>query len=216
MLIVAFPVVTFSFFQWTLKDSWLSIILSVILFLPVTGFIVYSAFLAFRWSDLDSWPYHAPLWTQYRSERRWYFIPLLVALLVKSAFIAFGQAHGEAQVILLVILEGLVFISIVVLKPYDTRKADILAGYLAVVRLVCAGLMIAFLPSLGVKAIVRVVIGIVTAVIFSVTVVVMFFNTVWNILQPLLSRKDRAPSPSDSSDSSALEKGDATPSSHSK
>ena len=211
MLIVAFPVVTFSLFQWTLKDSWLTILLSVILFLPVVGFIGYSAFLSFRWSDFDSWPYHAPLWAQYRSERRRYFIPLLVALLVKSAFIAFGQAHGKVQVVVLVILEGLVFVSITVLKPYDTRKADILAGYLAVVRLVCTGLMIAFLPSLDVKAIIRVVIGIVTAVIFSVAVVVMFFNTVWNILQPLFSRKNRPPSPFDSLDSSALEKGDATP-----
>ena len=113
---------------------------------------MYSAFLAFRWSDFHPWPYHAPLWAQYRPERRWYLIPLLVALLAKSAFIAFGQAHGEAQAIFLVILEGFVFISIIVLKPYDTRKADILAGYLAVVRLVCTGLMIAFLPSLGVKA----------------------------------------------------------------
>ena len=180
------------------------------------GFIGYSAFLAFRWSDFGFWPYHAPLWGQYRSERSWYFIPLLVALLAKSAFIAFGQAHGTMQVIVLVILEGLVFVSIIVLKPYETRKADILAGFLAVVRLVCAGLMIAFLPSLGVKAIPRVVIGIVAAVILSVAVVVMFFNTVWNILQPVFSRTKRPPSPSDASDASALEKGDATLSSHSK
>ena len=119
------------------------------------------------------------------------------------------------QVIVLVILEGLLFISIIVLKPYKTRKADILAGYLAIVRLVCTGLMIAFLPSLGVKAITRVAIGLVIAVIFSVTVVVMFFNTLWNILQPLISRKNRTKSPSDSLDSSALEKGGAAPSSHS-
>ena len=119
------------------------------------------------------------------------------------------------QVTVLVILEGLVFISIIVLKPYETRKADILAGFLAAVRLVCTGLMIAFLPSLEVKAIIRVVIGIVAAVILSAAVVIMFFNTVWNILQPLLSRKGRAPSPSESSDNSALEKGDVTPSSHS-
>lgn len=214
-LIVAFPVVTFAFFQWTLKDSWLSVLLSVILFLPIMGFIGYSTFLAFRWSDSDAWPYHALLWGQYRPERHWYFIPLLIALLAKSIFIAFGQAHGKMQVIVLVILEGLLFVSIIVLKPYKTRKADILAGYLAIVRLVCTGLMIAFLPSLGVKAITRVAIGIVIAVIFSVAVVVMFFNTVWNILQPLISRKNRPKSPSDSLDSSALEKGDAIPSSHS-
>jgi hypothetical protein len=214
VLIVAFPVITFSFFQWTLKDSWLSTLLSVILFLPVVGFIGYSAFLAFRWTDFDSWPYHGPLWGQYRSERHWYFTPLLVALLAKSVFIAFGQANGKAQVILLVILEGLVFISITVHKPYHTKKADVLAGFLALVRLVCTGLMIAFLPSLEVKAIIRVVIGIIIAVTFSVAVIVMFFNTVWNILQPLFSRKGRASSHSDSSDST-LEKGDATTSSHS-
>lgn len=213
---MAFPIITFSFFQWTLKDSWLSVLLSVIIFLPVVGFIGYSTFLAFREPEFDPWPYHAPLCGQYSRERRWYFIPLLIALLAKSGFIGFGQAHGKMQVIVLVIIEALVFISIIALKPYETRKADFLAGFLAVVRLVCTGLMIAFLPSLGVKAITRVVIGIVTAVIFSVAVVVMFFNTVWNILQPILSRKNRAPSPSDSSDSSALEKGGADPSSHSK
>jgi len=109
-----------------------------------------------------------------------------------------------------------VFISVIILKPYKTRKADILAGYLALVRLVCSGLMIAFIPSLEAKAIPRVAIGIVTAVIFSVAVVVMFFNTVWNILQPLISRRRRDPSPSESLDASTLEKGNTTPSSHSK
>ncbi|KAF9653276.1 TRP-domain-containing protein [Thelephora ganbajun] len=209
-LVVVFPVITFSFFQWTLKDSWLSILLSVVLFLPVVGFIGYSAFLGFRWPNFDLWPYHAPLWDQHRLKRHWYFIPLLVVLFAKSAFIAFGQAHGKMQVIVLVVLEGLVFISIIALKPYQTRKADILAGYLAIVRLVCTGLMIAFLPSLGVKAIIRVVIGIVIALIFSVAVVVMFFNTLWNILQPLSSRKAHTLSPSDLSDSSTLEKGGLT------
>lgn len=212
---MAFPVVTFSFFQWTLKDSWLSVLLSVTLFLPIIGFIGYSAFKAFRWSDFDAWPYHVPLWGQYRSERHWYFVPLLVALLAKSIFIAFGQAHGKMQVIVLIILEGLVFISIIALKPYETRKADVLAGYLAIVRLLCTGLMVAFIPSLGVKAVIRVVVGIIIAVIFSVAVIVMFFNTVWNILQPLISRRNRVPSPSDSLDSSTLEKGHGTPSSHS-
>ena len=213
---MAFPVITFSFFQWTLKDSWLSILLSVILFLPIVGFIGYSAFRAFRSPDFDPWSYHAPLWGQYRSERRRYFIPLLVALVAKSAFIAFGQASGKTQVIVLVILEGLILISIIVLKPYETRKADILAGFLAVVRLVCTGLMIAFLPSLEVKAIIRVVIGCIAAVTFSAAVVVMFFNTIWNILRPLFSRRGNPPSPSDSLHSSALEKGSATASSHSR
>jgi hypothetical protein len=214
VLIGAFPVATFTFFQWTLKDSWLSVLLSVILFLPMMGFVGYTAFIAFRWSDFDAWPYHGPLWGQYRSERHWYFVPLLVAIFAKSLFIAFGQAHGTMQVTVLVILEGLVVISIIVLKPYKTRKADVLAGYLAIVRLVCTGLMIAFIPSMGVKAITRVIIGIVIAVIFSVAVIVMFFNTVWNILQPLISRRNRVTTPTDSLDSSALEKGDATPSSH--
>jgi hypothetical protein len=179
------------------------------------GFIGCSAFLAFRWSDFDTLPYHAPLWGRYRSERHRYFLPLLVGLLAKSLFIAFGQASGKLQVVVLVILEGLVVISVVVLKPHETRRADTLAGYLAFVRLVCTGLMIAFLPSLGVKAITRVVIGIVIAVIFSIAVMVMFFNTVWNILQPLVSRKDRIRSASDTLDGSTLEKGDAAASSHS-
>ena len=204
---MAFPVITFSFVQWTLKDSWLPVLFSVFLFLPVTVFIGYSAFLAYRWTVFDDWPFHSPLWGRYLSKRHRYFLPLLLALLIKSAFLAFGQASGMTQAIALVTIEGLVFVSLVLVRPYETRREDILAGFLAFVRLACAGLMIAFLPSLGVKAINRVIIGIAIVLIFSVAVVVMFFNTVWNILQPLLPKKSPGPPSPHPSNSSTLEKG---------
>ena len=83
------------------------------------------------------------------------------------------------------------------------------SSYLAVTRFVCTIMMIAFLENLKVKAIPRVVIGIVIALIWSVSVVVVVVNIAWNIYlsirQPL--RSVTSPDMTTPSQSSMVEKG---------
>lgn len=216
-LIVFTPVTIFAFYQWTLKDSWLSILLSVILFLAVVGNLLYPISLTVRLA-LRSTPYalytqtdhlasHGPLYAQHRSERFYATIPLILAIFVKALFIAFSQANGGVQVVAILIVECALLASLLALRPHRSRGADVLATYLAITRVVCTGLMIAFLESLNLGAIPRVVIGIVMAVIISVAVVVMFINTLVNLgllkLIPARYRRRRDGIP----DASVLEKG---------
>ncbi|KAI0371209.1 TRP-domain-containing protein [Pilatotrama ljubarskyi] len=187
-LLAALPVLVFTFYQWTLKDSWLSVLLSVILLVALMAVILPATFLAVRsslptarWSKAEAPQYVAPLTAPYRESRAYYLIPLLVVMFLKALVTAFAHAHGMVQAIFFVILEGLLLLSLIVLKPYPTRRADFLMGYLCITRLVCSGLMIAFAESLAVQPIPRVAIGAVTAVIFSVACVVLFFNLLVNI-----------------------------------
>ncbi|OBZ68112.1 putative flavin carrier protein 3 [Grifola frondosa] len=190
-LLCSLPVLTFAFYQWTLKDSWLSILLRVRP--PPT---VLQALL-----DPDSPPSLSvvPLTAPYQPHRVYYIIALITALLVKALVIAFAKPHGLVQAIIFLVLEVLLFGALVVMKPYRTRRADVFMGFLVLVRLVCSGLLIAFAESLGVAAIPRVVIGIVTAVIFSVTVLIVFANVLvnlglWRLVRRLLpcGRRRRA------------------------
>ncbi len=189
-LICVLPVFIFTFYQWTLKDSWLSIFLSVILLLGLLAgilppvFYVVRSILPTRWSgEEDSSQSHAlaPLIASLRTERYYYIIPLLLAIFVKALVIAFGQAHGMAQAIVILVVEFLLLGVTIVLKPHRTRGADVLAVFLAIVRTVCTGLSIAFSESLALKPIPRVAIGIIMAVIFSITVIVMFLNVLWHL-----------------------------------
>ncbi|KAG2150605.1 hypothetical protein DEU56DRAFT_780947 [Suillus clintonianus] len=190
-LIVFTPVTIFALYQWTLKDSWLSILLSVILLLAVVGFLLYSIVFTHRLalrstpSELYTRPdflaSHGPLYAIYRSERFYATPPLILAIFIKALFIAFSQANGVVQVVAILLVECMVLASLLALRPHKSRGADVLATYLAITRVVCTGLMIAFLESLNLGAIPRVVIGIVIAVIISVAVVVMFINTLLNM-----------------------------------
>ncbi|KAJ2911347.1 hypothetical protein MD484_g9067, partial [Candolleomyces efflorescens] len=236
VLISCMPLLIFIFYQWTLKDSWLSIFLSVLTLVALLAAIGWPTFTTLRLAkrrggaselyapDEKHLLVNAPLYAQYRVQRYYFFLVTLVAMVLRAIFIAFAKNSAAAQIALIVTLEGLVVISYIVLKPYPTRGGDVYGTYLAIVRLVCSGLMIAFLPSLNVSPIPRVVIGAVIAVIFAVTVLVVIFNFFLNFFLLARSGFRRAQNVSEDSDSSSssdrsnsrsdgslLEKGVASP-----
>lgn len=191
-LVCVLPILIFTFYQWTLKDAWLPILLSVITLLALLACVLPPVFfvlrsilpLPSRWSgDDDSAPSHAlaPLIASLRPERYYFIIPAMLAIIVKALVIAFGQDHGMVQAIVLLVLEFIFLGIIVVLRPHRTRGGDVLSAFLAVARIVCTGLTIAFAESLNLNAIPRVVVGIIIAVIYSVVVVFMFFNILWHL-----------------------------------
>ncbi|KAG5643597.1 hypothetical protein DXG03_000605 [Asterophora parasitica] len=172
---------------WTLKDSWLSVLLSVIAFLVLLITILYPTFFVFRTAQSDGpdalytadtthLTSNGPLYAQYHTPRFYFFLPLLVTTFLKAIAIAFIKGSGEAQVIMLVILEGFTALAFLVLRPHKTRGADVFSTFLAIVRLVCTGLLIAFIERLNVAPIPRVVIGFVLLVIFSVAVLITILN----------------------------------------
>ncbi|KAI6018713.1 hypothetical protein BKA83DRAFT_4314626 [Pisolithus microcarpus] len=212
-LIALTPVTIFAMYQWTLQDSWLSVLLSVIFLLAVAGYLSYCLFLVVRlavrgtpaalYTDPKYLISGAPLFALYRPERYYATLPLLVATLLKAILTAFANANGEVQIIFILIIEIGVLATLLVLRPHKTRRADVLATYLAITRVVCTGLLVCFVEAIGLGAIPRVVVGIVAAVFISVAVIVMFINILLCSALPYL-RRHRATSPADPS---VLEKG---------
>lgn len=217
------PVVIFTFYQWTLKDSWLSIFFSVLLLLSVVGCIIHSAFITLRvirqdmsyslFTNIEHLAAHGPLYAQYRPSRYYFSILLISATLLKASLVAFAKANGEVQVIFLVVVEFGIVAAHLVLKPYKTRGGDVLASYLAIVRFVCTGLMIAFIETLAVAAIPRVAIGIIAAVLFSIAVVVLFINIAAHLPGVRRLFKSSQRSQQDSAVELMMEKGDISSSS---
>ncbi|KAG6813315.1 hypothetical protein H0H92_012128 [Tricholoma furcatifolium] len=87
----------------------------------------------------------------------------------------------------------------------------LIACALAIIRLVCNGLMIAFAENLNVSPIARTVIGLVIAVIFSVTILITYVNILLNSgIDRLWTRGSLGRTTQSSAEMSIMEKGDKT------
>ncbi|KAF6763203.1 hypothetical protein DFP72DRAFT_956637 [Ephemerocybe angulata] len=200
-LIALFPLLIFIFNQWTLKDSWASILLSVLTLVALTLLIGYPSFTTLRLARTRSpfelyTPAHphlqaaGPLYAQYRVPRYYfYFCAPLVGTVLRAVFIAFAQSNDTAQIALMVALEVCLVAVHLVLRPHPSRGGDVFSTFVAVVRMLVAGLSIAFLQGLDVKPIPRVVIGFVMVVVFGVAVIVVVVNFFVNLVAVCLPRK---------------------------
>ncbi len=133
------------------------------------------------WLLAEDLPAHEPLYGQHCIQRYYFSVLPFAAMFIRAILIASAKNNGTAQIITVVCIELLLLLSHVVLRPGKTRRADILYVFLSVVRLVTAGLLVAFIVPVAIPPIPRVVIGIIVLVLYSVAIVVMFFNTLWNL-----------------------------------
>ncbi|WRT70226.1 uncharacterized protein IL334_007221 [Kwoniella shivajii] len=196
-LIWFLPVFIFGFWQFHVGDSGLSIFFAVfsilLVFVPLATVFVLSILRNRRLSSTA--PGISPLYTSYRwfhsvgvlyrAYRQkfhfFWFAPLILGMIARSAFIAFGPTSAWAQIIGNVVVEFIVFIALIACRPHKDRKGDWISAVLSLFRLVAFGLLIAFIPSVGVKPIIRAVIGFVIIVAFGLPTVLLFFGLIWNL-----------------------------------
>ena len=217
----------FIFYQWTLKDSWLSLLLSIITFLAIITLVFYPVFLTIRiarhsthalYSDGKHFALENAFYGRYRAPRFYYFLFPTMAYFCKAILISFANGNGEVQVISMVILEGIIVITHLALRPCITKGDDAFSVFLAGVRLLCTALTIAFVERLKLTPIPRVVIGLVIAAIFSVAVIITFISLILQSgIERLWKHNRLHDSAGGSSNGSMLEKGElsaSNPSDH--
>lgn len=200
-MIFLFPILIFAFFQFTIgrSDSWLSILLAALAVawtcLPLLMVFIFSIRRGRRdYEDVGS---ISPLYTRarwygsvgmiYRQYRQkyhfWWFAPMALATFVQAAFIGFGRNNRWAQVIGLMVVEFIVLVCLLGFRPHKDRKGDWLAPVLSFLRLASFGLLIAFIPSVGVKPIPRTVIGFVILAVYGIPFVLLFFGLLFNLCE---------------------------------
>ncbi|KAH7339963.1 ML-like domain-containing protein [Rhizoctonia solani] len=207
-LVLLLPVTVFAMYQWTLRDSWLATLLSVICILTTWAGLGWTWFkLSVASRPLDDTRRFAALRPS---------LPMIVLLtapvFIISLFVAFASHSGTAQVAGILVVEILSLAAAIFIRwqarrrerdlflnatpespapslptaliPPPTRLGITLRWF----RLIAMGLMIPFLQHLGVKPIPRTVIGIVTAAVWGIGVVIIFVYLVWSTVQ-LFRRK---------------------------
>ncbi|ORY42131.1 hypothetical protein BCR35DRAFT_311286 [Leucosporidium creatinivorum] len=184
LLISWFPLLVFTFYQWTLgrADSWAPIVISVFAFLFTTASILFLAIrtlLLVRRTSRDAilanggGPY-TPLWNTFKPSRWWFFLPLLIATVLRAIFIAFARNHGWVQTVALVAIEFIVFVSMCIFTPFNDKSSNGMNITIQILRCIISGALIVFNRSIGLNEIIRVAVGAVIAVISSVVVIFLF------------------------------------------
>jgi hypothetical protein len=181
----------FAFYQWTLKDSWLAILLSVVTFLGFLAVVIFVAIRVYRLPSETTGLEYEPMIDQFKASRRWWYSSLLALSLVKSLVIGFGQKNGTVQAALLFTAELAYLLALIAYRPFALRRSRAFAFIFSGIRIASCSLLIPFIPSLGVKPITRVVIALVSAVILSIGVVVAIAVVAVTIIPPFLLPRRR-------------------------
>lgn len=206
-LVFFFPVFTLAFYQWTINDSGLSIFFGVlgVLFIavPLCAVFVLSLIRARRespeklgvsllYTDFHFFQSAGVLYRQFK-QKRWFFwfAPYVLAMFARAAFIGFGQRNPWAQVIGCLVVEALLFTSLIVFRPENRRMGNVLSIVLSLFRMVLFGLLIAFLESIHVKPIPRTVIGIVEIAIVGIPTIFLLISLIWNAFYGILWRRHK-------------------------
>lgn len=176
------------FFQWTIGDSWLAVLLSVVVFLAVISATAYTAYVLVashrkRRSILmtatsQNTLYGLLPYVEQTNPSRWFYTVyvLVPIIIIKSAITSFAKASGLTQVVAFIILSLAEFLLLIILRPAHTRRSDILEGFLAIVRLITSGCLVAFVESVAIKPIPRVAVAFIIVVLESIAILVLFFN----------------------------------------
>ncbi|QRW08632.1 flavin carrier protein 2 [Ceratobasidium sp. AG-Ba] len=205
-LILCLPVSIFAFHQWTLHDSWLATLLSVICLLTTWAGIVWTWIrLSFYSGDMEDGRKK-----KLRQELPMMGLCVLPAFIV-SLFVAFAGKSGTTQVIAILVVEILSLVAAIIIRRKSRRaERDLvlndapsplqapaippptrLSIILHVLRILGSGLMIAFLSSVGARPIPRAVIGIVASAVWGIGVIWAFICVVWGLIRLVRRRTNR-------------------------
>lgn len=192
----SFPIWIFAFFQFRIRDSSLAIFWGAfgifLTFIPLLSIFIFSILRGRKRSSASpgisklytsyNWFHSAgSLYRAYRQRFHWFWFVFVLAIIARSGFIVFGPQDGFAQVIGLVVVEAIVFVLLLACRPHKDKKGDWLAPFLSFCRLAAFGLLIAFIPRVGVAAITRTIIGFVIIVLFGIPVVLLFLGLIFNL-----------------------------------
>jgi hypothetical protein len=186
------PLLILVFFQWSLRDNWLSTFISVFTLLLFLSAFAYPTYFIFRavlehgstvFKETMQQRTFEALIGPFRTQRYYFFISALLVPFIRACFISLVKENGFIQVIGLVVLEVLYLCSLIFLRPGHTRRSDVLEIFLGLVRVITTAALLPFVrEKLAVTAIPRVAVGIGIAVVICVGVVVIFINVLLDLL----------------------------------
>ncbi|TVY58156.1 Flavin carrier protein, partial [Lachnellula suecica] len=193
MVLIGYPQMTIlCLWEFTQVDSPAEVVLAIFFFFGMTGTLAWAAMKVIRiakrsvamhknpayilYSDpaaLNKWGF---LYVQFRATAYYYILPVLVYVLVKGMFIAFGQNSGTVQAIALVIIEAAALIAASVVRPWMDKSTNVFNIAICAVNFLNAIFLLVFTDVFNQPGLVTGVMGVIFFIVnaaFSLVLIIL-------------------------------------------
>ncbi|KAL8949817.1 MAG: hypothetical protein Q9222_004104 [Ikaeria aurantiellina] len=202
LVLIGYPQMTvLCLWELTKRDSAAEVVLALFFFISMTFSLGWAALKVFRiakrsvsmhknpayilYSDptaLNKWGF---LYVQFRATAYYFIMPVLLYILLKGIFIAFGQGSGIAQAVGLVVIEAVFLIGVSILRPWMDKKTNAFNISIAAVNVLNVIFLLFFTAVFNQPGIVTGVMGViffgVNAVFAIILILMVLFSTAWAI-----------------------------------
>ncbi|KAI5257963.1 TRP-domain-containing protein [Aureobasidium subglaciale] len=177
LVLIGFPqMVVLCFWEFTKRDSAAEVVLAVFTVFTMIGILAWASSKVIRlarrsvsmhknpayilYSDpvsLNKWGF---LYVQFKATAYYFIVPVLIYLLAKAMFVAFGQSNGTLQAIAFLVIEGVFFVVVCVLTPYMDKKTNAINIAICVINFLNSIFLLFFTGIFAVPGLVIGVMGI--------------------------------------------------------
>lgn len=165
------------------------------LFTGILGFFTFKIWQAARkskqaegdvsllYEDKSIWIKYSLFYDCYQKKFWWTFIPAIAYMFAKGCVVAAADGHGFAQTIAQLVIEGVMLVLLVFVRPYERRSGNVINIFIQVVRALSVVCILVFVegkspepipssranvPELGISQTTQTITGVVLIVVQSV------------------------------------------------
>ncbi|RMZ83026.1 hypothetical protein DV738_g1378, partial [Chaetothyriales sp. CBS 135597] len=174
--------VVYCFYQFTNGDSWVGKLLAGLtlgLFTSVLAFFTWRIFsvvhklrktegsTASLYEDKETWKKYKIFYENYKRGCWWLFVPIIIYTFVKGCILVLGDGHGLVQTGGQLIVESIMLILLLWLRPYNRKSGNWINIVIQVVRVLTVACLLVFVEQLGIAQTTKTITGVVLIVIQS-------------------------------------------------
>ena len=175
-------------YQFTNGDSWAAKVLAGVTLGIFTAIL---AFFTFRiWSlarkckkaegdtsalfeNKETWRKYSLFYDNYKRGYWWLFMPAIIYMFAKGCVIAGGNGHGLTQTVGQLIIESLMLIMVLWIRPYASKSGNWINAFIQIVRVLSVVCILVFVQQLGIAQSTKTITGVILIAVQSVLTVIL-------------------------------------------
>ena len=175
-------------YQFTNGDSWAAKVLAGVtlaIFTSILGFFTFRIWSLARkykkaegdtaalFENKETWRKYSLFYDNYKRGYWWLFMPAIVYMFAKGCVIAGGNGHGLSQTAGQLIIESLMMILVLWIRPYASKSGNWINAFIQIVRVLSVVCILVFVEELGIAQSTKTITGVVLIAVQSVLTVVL-------------------------------------------
>lgn len=171
--------VLYCIYQFKIGDSWAAKVLAGVTLALFTAILVgftikiwlkartakkITGDASLLYDDKQTWVKYSIFYDTYKKSYWWLFVPVIIYMAAKGAVIAGAQGHGMAQCAGQLVVDSILLIFLLFLRPYTLTSGNWINVVIQVVRVLSVVCILVFVEELGVAQTTQTMVGLVLIV----------------------------------------------------